>query len=179
MAQPRTLTPQERKKALEVYYAQEFLKKLGWNYPLDPREAPDFLMRTPSGFLGLEVTQLFKDEGADGSPIKKLESKRVQYLRNVAVTYYAMGGKPTYVTSNLSRWELNESLIPHLARRLIRRRPNSVPGYVEFEVKTKHYLRSAQIYQWSLADGAGNYSQWTCVNNSVGSVLPAEDEVLC
>ena len=178
MAQPKTLTPQEQRKALETYYATEFLRKVGLSYELEPREAPDFLMRTPNGVVGLEITQLYKDERADGSPHKKLESRRVHYLRGLAATYYEMGGKPTYVTANLSWWNLDPELFPHLARRLIRRRPSATPAYAEFAVKTKHYLEIAKFYQWSLADGAGSYSNWTCVNNSVGSVWPIQDKEL-
>jgi hypothetical protein len=168
---------QKQKKELEIFYASMFLRKVGWSYALEPREAPDFLMRTPGAVIGLEVTQLYKDERADGSPQKEAENQKVRYLRSLAKAYYAMGGKPLYVIADLSLWDLDEKLIPHIARRLVRRRPTSDLGHAEFEVKTAHYLKIAKLSLISLK-APSNYSGWICVNNSTGLVRPVEDELL-
>lgn len=172
------LTSHDRQKALEAFYAGEFLKRTGWNYPLVPREAPDFLMTTPSGKIGLEITFLFKDESRRGSLYKQRERKKSLYLEQVAAAYYGMGGRPLYVTANFSNWDLDEQLIPHIARRLVRRRPATVPGNTAFEVRTPHYRNVAKLYLTALMDAAGPYSRWRCVENAVGTVRPIDDGVL-
>jgi len=177
MNESRNPTAQERQKSVETYYAQEFLKHVGWKHDLEPREAPDFILVTPEGKVGLEVTQLFKDEGPEGSPYKIREQRKSLYLSKVAATYYAMGGKSLYVQANMSSWSLDEKLIPHMARRLVRRRPEPRSRSV-FEVRTRHYRNIAKLYLTALEGEAGNYSRWTCVENSVGTVRPVQEEVL-
>jgi hypothetical protein len=172
------MTAQECQKALETYYAEEFLKHVGWTHRLEPREAPDFLLITPGGKVGLEVTQLFKDEGVEGSAYKIREQRKSRYLNKLSAAYYAMGGKSLYVQANLSSWGLDEKLLPHIARRLVRNRPESIPGRAEFEVCTPHFRSIAKFYLTGLKEEAGNFSRWTCVENSVGTVRPIQEEVL-
>jgi hypothetical protein len=179
MSKGRKPTAQESQKALETYYAEEFLKQVGWTHRLEPREAPDFFLFTPDGKVGLEVTQLFKDEGPEGSVYKVREQRKSRYLDKIAAAYYEMGGKSLYVQANLSSWKLDEALIPHIARRLIRNRPESIPGRADFEACTGHYRSIVKFYLTALKAEAGQFSRWTCVENSVGTVRPIQDGVLC
>ena len=68
-------------KVLERIFVEGFLQRLGPGYViLEERESPDFLVSDGHEKFGLEVAQVFRDQGPAGSPSKAAESRRVQYL---------------------------------------------------------------------------------------------------
>ncbi|HXG60080.1 MAG TPA: hypothetical protein VNO22_01790 [Planctomycetota bacterium] len=153
-----------------------FLEQVGWNFGLQPSESPDYLALTPYETFGLEVTRLFKDDHGSGSPRKQREEKRGEYLRTLASTYYAMGGKPLSLTANLRNWPLDPKLIPHIARRLIRHRPSLEERFATLEVKTRR--AAANFHLLGLRDGMGEYRIWQCTDNSVGMAWSTDENTL-
>src|SRR5688500_9875110 len=93
----RKSAQQMTKKQLERLYLDHFLNLAHWDFPVEEHEAPDFLLRTAAGLLGVEVTRFFKNEGPRGSLSKEREVRRAAFLRELASEYYASGGRPLHV----------------------------------------------------------------------------------
>ena len=58
-------------KVLERIFVEGFLQRLGLGYViLEERESPDFLVSDGQEKFGLEVAQVFRDQGIGGGAIK-------------------------------------------------------------------------------------------------------------
>ncbi|MEO6307933.1 MAG: hypothetical protein ABIO96_06160 [Nitrospiraceae bacterium] len=146
-------------KVLERIFVEGFLQRLGpGNVILEERESPDFLISDGQEKFGLEVAQVFRDQGSAGSPSKAAESWRVQYLRRLASDYYSRSGLPLLVSAEIS----NRFDTGLLADRLKAARPAALWAEIRFKV------RSSTFHLTSLPTEAGQYCRWVCINNSVG-----------
>lgn len=67
--------------------------KLGESWKLEPRESPDFLVKTANGCFGLEVTQCqIGPRRRKSSQMREAESARQHWLNGVRADYEAQGG---------------------------------------------------------------------------------------
>ncbi len=148
-------------KVLERNYVEGFLQRIGTGYlNLEERESPDFILSDGDGQFGLEVAQVFRDQGSAGSPSKAAESRRVQYLRRVASVYYSRSGLPVLVSADVpDRFDVETGA---LADQLKAERPADPWARSQFTI------RGATFHLVSLPPEAGQYRRWVCINNSVG-----------
>ena len=93
-----TLTTSQ-KKDVERLYAHKAARALGEKWEIiDIPEPLDFIIRTPGGgTFGLEIMELFDDQGPSGSPLKLIEANQRSIMRSVIEGYYAAGGHPIRV----------------------------------------------------------------------------------
>ncbi len=148
-------------KVLERIFVEGFLQRLDPGYViLEERESPDFLVSDGTEKFGLEVAQVFRDQGPAGSPSKAAESRRVQYLWRLASDYYSRSGLPLLVRAEVpNRFDMDTG---SLADRLKAARPAAPWARSRFKV------RSSAFHLTSLPAEAGQYCRWECINNSVG-----------
>jgi hypothetical protein len=161
-------------KVLEQIYLHGFVEKQPQFQIVDEsatRESPDFLLRDATGVIGVEVTQVFRNDSDAGSPAKAAESRRQAYLGRLAAEYYAVHGRPLYVEANL---------------------PNRPDTELSSVVEKLHAMRPSEPWDWShfsighdsvfnltaLPDEAGSYKKWICINNSVGWVGRLHSDLL-
>ena len=86
------------KKETERFFVEWFIDKIGWNScDVFDDEAPDFKLQFPGKTIGLEVTNLYKDEKRKGSQIKRDESYRNKWLSEVSKKYYEISEFPLKV----------------------------------------------------------------------------------
>lgn len=65
---------------------------------VEPYEAPDFIVRTPSGIIGLEVTKYYIPTPANGRPRQEQESLRSKVLENAKALHAASINEPIRVS---------------------------------------------------------------------------------
>lgn len=138
-----------------------FLQRLGPSYVIvEERESPDFLISDGKVQFGIEVAQVFRNQGPAGSPSKAAESRRMQYLRRLASDYYSRHGLPLLVKAQIpDRFDANTGA---LADRLRAARPADPWNRRQFTV------RDYPFHLTSLPPEVGQYRRWVCINNSVG-----------
>lgn len=91
-----------KKKKRERFYLDKFLECIGWNPSNiydgnDSGQEPDFLIDLNGVKIGVEVTQLFKQHGENGSQDKALEIKHQKFLSDLADSYYKINGTPIHL----------------------------------------------------------------------------------
>lgn len=151
-------------KILERMYLDGFLKTFSQFEVVDEREAPDFVLRDPTGSIGFELVQLFRDSTKGGSRAKAIESRRQRFLVDLARQYYAAGGRPVLVKACLPDSPIGE--LDRLIERiqLVRRAEPWAVG--QFSIGQQR----ATFYLTSLPEEAGSYRRWLCINNNLGWV---------
>ena len=88
-------------KSFEQGSAFQASLKLGEKWKLEPRESPDFLVKTVNGCFGLEVTQCHIGlRKSKSSRMREAESARQHWLNGVRADYEAQGG----ATLNCKYW---------------------------------------------------------------------------
>jgi len=65
-------------------------------------EAPDFIVSTPAGLLGFEITRLFQPPSTSPFPPKQIESFREWVIRRAEEIYSASGNRPVEVNAYFS-----------------------------------------------------------------------------
>lgn len=146
-------------KIQERIFVENFLSHLGPDYVIaEERESPDFIISKGDERFGLEVAQVFRDRSSHGSPTKARESRRVQYLNQLAAKYYSRGGLPLLVKVS----GLSDGDIGTVVDRLKVERSSSSWGESCFE------LGRSTFYLKALPAEAGSYQHWIYINNSVG-----------
>ena len=155
------------KKSLERIYAEWFIKEIGWeNHEIQDSEQPDFIINFPNKKIGIEITNLYKDEGKNGSPQKTKESHNTAWLRKFANEYYKKNSIPIRLqvlvkTGNILP-EPNE-----IINELISVIPPGNLERSEIELKTAHGMK-IKLFILRLPSDFGQYKRWTFVNNHVG-----------
>jgi len=166
----------ERKKHIERFYLDRFQALAGWDRIFEDSERPDFLARTKDGVLGVEVTQLFKDDGEYGSALKEGEERNSRFLITLARAYYSDGGEPILVTALLPNTPPDDK-IPYFVRRLKRHRPRKVMERARFEAYLKPGPKTV-MYVTSLPADFVEYKRWQCTTDSTGWVRRISREML-
>jgi hypothetical protein len=72
----------------ERFFVEWFVQKAGWACRIIDDEVPDFRLEFQERVVGLEVTNLYKDEKRKGSFSKRSEALRHKWLSAVARKYY-------------------------------------------------------------------------------------------
>ncbi len=166
------------KRQRERLYLEAFLGQIGWHHHRiawgpDP---PDFLLETGDEIIAVEMTQLYKDEGLRGSPVKAAEGERAKFLRQLASEYYAQGGRPLLVKAMVPGIP-DPRAVAALAARLHECRPTVAWDTTEFEAKVGG-LEHARFYLRALPDEQARYSRWECITDAVGWVRPLSVELI-
>lgn len=110
-----------KKKETERFFVEWFVDKIGWDScEILEDEEPDFKIKFPEKIIGLEVTNLYKDERRKGSQKKRNEAYRNTWLSKVSEKYYEISEQPLSVQVLISIGELDgdpEALSYELAQR--------------------------------------------------------------
>ena len=113
-----------RKKDRERWFVQHFLRCLP-DCPsgeLVDHESPDFLIRSPSQTIGLEVRELFHPGEPHGGSIQAQEALRRQVLEACRDLYDRNGGAPAHFSVHFQpRSELHKSQVEALAWAIVER----------------------------------------------------------
>lgn len=175
-------TNEEHKRARERYFLDEFLRHVpGLRFVEHgpPPDWPDFVVADERGLLGLELTQLFCDDGAKGSPTVAEEQWRTNRMQEIARRYYADGGPPAHVTA--VRFDSDGFSIAD-AVRLLRKaadRPGPGPHAVRVPNRSKRWQRPwAELYLSKVPPECGQYVDWTACENTSGWVRRLTPEAL-
>lgn len=165
------------KKATERLFVEWFIDKIRW----DPcrvvdDEEPDFKIEFPDKIIGLEVTNLYKDENRKGSPVKRDESFRRKWLSEVSKKYHEKSQLPLRVKILIKSGELKgdpEALAYELAQRSnIKVWESEV---FEFTTEAKCNLK---IWLERLPDKYKRHNQWTFIDNHVGFSRAIDEAVI-
>jgi hypothetical protein len=97
------------------------------NFPsgkIIPSETPDFIINTKNGKLGIELTQIFKDEESHGSSLQAQEKQRLKLIQQTKVIYENNNKAPisVYFKFNIDQIITNSNiseLAQYLAKTLI------------------------------------------------------------
>ena len=164
------------KKTIEGSYARTFLELSKRNNCViidENRENPDFLLKDDGGIFGLEVTNIYKDEGKWGSKIKKGESERKKFLRKLSKTYYSSGGKPVELTCLMYSTPA-DSTLQLIAEGVKTNRDKKELVHSRFEDEY------GKFYLYSLPDNEkwSGYSFWQCISDATGTVGTIAESVI-
>mgnify|MGYP005815444235 CR=1 FL=1 len=175
------------KKTGERTYLDSFLKALGFvNCARDEGEAPDFVIQLGDRRLGIEVVQVFADQGATNSKKRQDESHRLTLLRNLCHAYYEAGGssatlrlqvEPGYFQRIRGRIppELRDRLLTRLLARTARMNEGAT---LTSRVRGRHQSLLATMWIRRLPDSFGRYSRWQLLNDSMAWVPTLSREYL-
>ena len=164
-------------KEVELVFVDAFLRRVGWRViDVTPRENPDFIVRVGEGVVGIEVTQIFKNDfSGRGSKNKHAEARRVRVLQTLADEYYREDERPISVRAYFAE-PLDHALVADLVSRVREGVPDVEWATNEIEVRgssgvTKFYIRR-------LPASCTGYRAWTSINNSLGWVRPLGAEAI-
>lgn len=165
------------KKRIERFYAEWFLgqAQLPSCALVDCEEPPDFVLDFGSEKAGLEITQLFKEEGMKGSKSKQTESERQKWLSEIADKYYTFSNVPLSVKIIIKSDKLDIST-DCVASELVRKNSSDILELQQFEVcHVKIHMRRLPQDSEKYPEFI-NYRRWTMVNNHVGGVSRLKEE---
>ena len=162
------------KKATERFFVEWFIDKIGWDScKVVDDEEPDFKVEFQDKIIGLEVTNLYKDESRKGSPFRRDESFRSKWLSEVSEKYYHKPNFPLRVQVLIKTGELKGD--PEaLACELAQRSNINVWEREEFEYASDIQCK-LKIRFVRLPDKLKRYNRWTFIDNYVGWSRPIDE----
>lgn len=165
------------KKETERFFVEWFVDKIGWDScEVFDDEAPDFKLQFPGKTVGLEVTNLYKDEKRKGSQIKRDESYRNKWLSEVSKKYYEISEFPLKVQVLVKSGDLagdSEALAYELAKRS----NIEVWERVEFEFWPTDKCK-LKIFFVKLSEKFDRYNRWAFIDNHVGFSRAIDETVI-
>lgn len=173
-------TKEDHKRKRERFFLDEFLRHVpGLRFVEhgQPPEWPDFVVADERGRLGLELTQLFRDDSPTGSPTVQEETRRTKLMREIARRYYAAGGPPAHVSA-VRIGPPEGSNIDDAVRLLLKAGARTGHDHQRIEVPDRaRPTRTpwALVYFHRLAPEVGAHCDWNACENScafVGRVKP-------
>jgi hypothetical protein len=105
------------KKEIESYYLERF-KELLPGFPsgmVIPTEEPDFLVETPSGHVGIELTELHVAASPGSVPVQASLAMRQRTVDRAQAIYAAGGHPPIRCTVFMSNEHIHKSEVEDLA----------------------------------------------------------------
>lgn len=88
-----------RRKQHELFLLERFVDAAKLQVEIiEPREAPDFIIRVNSRLIGVEVTELFISHDRSSNPIQTQESISSRIVAAAQQLYQASGGPPAHIT---------------------------------------------------------------------------------
>lgn len=166
-----------KKKETERFFVEWFVDKMGWDScEIYDDEEPDFKIKFPDKIIGLEVTNLYKDEGKKGSSIKRQEAYRNKWLSRVSEKYYEIAELPLRVQVLIGTGELKgdpETLSYELAQR------NNIEVWkrTEFEFKLTDQCK-LKVFFVRLPTKFERYKRWTFIDNHTGFSRSIDEAVI-
>lgn len=170
----RSVNHSTRKLAAERAYLSAFmqLSELRDCEVQEHGEKPDFIITTPSGSVGVEVTTINKLPNSHGSVLMETEAAHARFLKQLSDVYYRGGGEPINVQLLTNGCALSSDL-EGLAGRLRALRPSTL-----WAVRRVEDRRAGVLYLRALPRAAGLYRRWRCVDDSLGWVgRPSAEQV--
>lgn len=171
------LSHSKMKKSLERIYAEWFVSDVGWKEcQIRDSEQPDFIIGLKDKKIGLEVTNLYKDEGRKGSPQKTQESLNIKWLQSLASEYYKQHSVPIRVQVLISKGQTlpaPSDLVEEIAKEI----PNSDMAVAILEKNQSQNIK-IKLYIRRLPVSFKQYKRWTFVNNHVGWVGKVSKEAI-
>ena len=156
-------------KDLELFYAEQFANIMNykWNIivPEDEQNYPDLLIDTHNSMFGLEVRELFVDEGFEnGSKLKNKEQTNINVLQELASKYYENSKKPIYVKifGKVDSNNFDKVLMVLLNSKV---NQNQV---VSEKLITNFGLLTVNIT--GLTEEFSNYSYWQNISDNIGII---------
>lgn len=113
---------QPSKKNEELLYLNQFRTASGLlpNVAPEPHEVPDFLIRTPSESVGLEITKYYIPTPPNARPRQEQESLRQQVLSRAKALHAASATGPVHVSAFFNdHTPIRRREISDLARRIV------------------------------------------------------------
>jgi hypothetical protein len=162
-----------RQKVEERLYAEKasFLLGRSWciNDPPNEDEWPDLLVNDGDQDFGLEVRNLYPDEGVTGSSKRAGESKRVKQLRKAADCYYQ---------NNLTA--VNVKIFGDLGdpAKLAQNVAEAVESLRVWQQKKVRLGTGRWMYVSRLPDECGKYKRWILLSDAVGWVGHADSAMV-
>jgi hypothetical protein len=92
------------KKDLEVWYVEQLRRALS-SFPagqIVPAEAPDFVVHTANGALGIEVTAIYQQPVSGQLPLQAVERLREYVVQRAQAIHESRGGPPLYLSAYFS-----------------------------------------------------------------------------
>jgi hypothetical protein len=166
----------DRKKFNERFFVEWSVRQLHWDCEVVDDENPDFGIKFSDKIIGLEATNLYKDEGVGGSFSKQCESFRDGWLLEVSRKYYIQCNRPILVEVLIEKGELKGDA-GLLASELIRRSDIDVWKSQEFELELS---ATCQLKIWldRIPDSFQEYNHWTFLDNHIGNSRPITNIVI-
>ncbi|MEW5911867.1 MAG: hypothetical protein AB1814_04880 [Thermodesulfobacteriota bacterium] len=171
-------TPEVIKKNQERLFAQWFLQQIECDAcEIFDCESPDFVLKTPDNKIGLEVTQLYKDETENGSLIKGKEARNEKWLAEVANQYYSISATPLHVKVLAMSGEpdYNKPLI--LAEALVENNDISVQEEKVLQLNLTNRFK-LKVWLKRLPENFNQYKRWTFINNHVGFSREIDEDLI-
>ena len=165
----------ESQKELEVIYAGIASKLLKEEWIIEPspneKDWPDLIIRVGDKSFGLEVRNVFKDEGLSGSKLKKNESHRMKLIQTLSQMYYGVSDIPISLKIN---GHLSSEILDEIIAEVLK----EIPFLGDFGRKNIVINnRNTKLYIYRLPKIVGTYNCWQYVGDYVGwpSTLRVED----
>lgn len=156
------MTKQKQKK-IELIYAKALAKLLAeqWEVTPSPNEKdwPDLLVVSGTKKFGLEVRELYPDEGDKGSKKKENEAINRKIIQKLSGDYYSNNCIPVKVDllGDISRYD-------KILSALIQEAPNMF----EMEQKRIQPYSGCIVYIRRLPNCISEYRRWSYVSDSIG-----------
>ena len=172
----------QKKQELESAKCTSNLLNEEWCIKEPPNETewPDLVIRHNEQRFGLEVRNIFLDEKASGSLLKKSgsslkkgESHRAMLLKKLSEMYYEKSNIPLaiHIAGELKK-ELLAELLEHIIKEVV---------LLSVDYKRKRVVinnRKTKIYLFRLPDEMGKYERWLYIDDSVGWVSRLSNEYI-
>lgn len=160
-------------KEMEKIYAAKAADLLGeaWDISAsdDEENWPDLIIRHHGKVFGVEVREVFLDEGRKGSKRKAGERSNMLALATIAGMYYRQAGSPIRVNT-LGSLEDKEQILLAL---------QDTPGSLQELEQTRVEIGSDCVaYVRRLPESFGKYTRWTHVTDRAGWVRDLEPAFL-
>lgn len=165
------------KKETERFFVEWFVDKIGWDHcEVFDDEGSDFKIKFPDKTIGLEVTNLYKDEKLKGSLIKRNEVFRNKWLLDASEQYYAISGFPLKVQVLIKSGELDGDP-GDLAFELSQRSNTQNGERAEFEFKATNKC-NLKISFLRLPNKFERYNRWDFIDSHVGFSRPIDESLI-
>lgn len=163
----------ERKKGMEIFYAEKTSNLLceSWEIVPAPDEDywPDLIVSAELQKFGLEVRNIYLDETNAGSTRKAKEQNNLKAINDLADAYYKCITPPIRVT-----FLCDTILIDALLQAII----NAVGLLTEGQQVEFEPYNGCRINIIRLPDGMGEYKKWKYINDGIGWVRKIDKEII-
>lgn len=169
------MTRQSQKNE-EIHYAQKASELLNefWSIEESPDEVhwPDLMISNEESKFGLEVRNIFKDEGTSGSYMKEIESIRINRLKALSILYYSQSVIPISlkIRGDIQKNEISEVV------EFIQSKVEIIKELEQYESVVPNV--EVKIYIRRLPEELAGYNRWQNISDYVGWVSKLTPDVI-